>query len=113
MTRLEAHALLFDREDRSIVPFPATLSGPGGTVDGWAALATALAEASGWLDDCATEAELEEAIRQGQALVDSDVVSAADIGARAMAVVQEVLVDGAVRDLIAREEERKQCWRNN
>lgn len=85
MTRTEAHARLALMDDRS------WLTGADGIGDWFPAVATALADLSGWLDDATTDAELREAALHGDALYSSGVITDADLDTAAEAVVLEVM----------------------
>ena len=86
MTRLEAHGrfALFSESDRAFLP-------------GWEtdphfpAVATALADVSGWLEDCADADDLQAAAEQGESLFATGVVEGDVIGEIAHEVIEEVM----------------------
>lgn len=84
MTRLEAHGRFVLMTDR-------------GFLTGWAndphfpAIATALAECSGWLDDATTDDDLREAAAHGQSLYATGVIEGDLVADVANDVIRDVM----------------------
>jgi hypothetical protein len=92
---VEAHGRLAGRTDRGIVPFPALLVNDSGeAVDAWPALAAALADLSGWLEDARTDADLDAAVRHGLALLSAGVVSGDRLDEGILSVMRQVIAWG-------------------
>ena len=86
MTRLEAHGWFAVMGDRSFVADAELLEDPC-----FPAIATALADASGWLDDATSDDDLRAAAVQGAALCAGGVVEGEEIADAANDVIREVM----------------------
>jgi len=73
MTTLEAHNLFCARQDRSVWPDPIDADG----IDVWPAAMTAavVLAGDGWLDQCTSDAGLDEAVKHFNMLIGGDVVT--------------------------------------
>lgn len=90
MTKLEAHARLAAREDRSVFDgevFAHTDAGQ--TVDIWPAFTTALASLSGGLDDATSGQDLDELVEHGASLLRLQIVTCENVRDE----TEEVLVE--------------------
>lgn len=85
MTRLEAHGRFLLMKDRSFLSDGNELGAH------FAAVATALVDHSGWLEDCADDDDLRAAAEQGEALYASGVVEGSAIADTANDVIREVM----------------------
>jgi hypothetical protein len=87
-----AHACLAARNDRSALPWRATIDGE----DCWPALATAAVSIAGYLDDATTNAELDEGLAHFQTLCSAGILEEAAILAATRDVMDAVIewIDG-------------------
>jgi hypothetical protein len=99
MEPLEAHGRLMlrsqaDRE--TLLPYHIRLDpeGDAAAVDGWPAMATALADVSGWLEDATTDEELDEAVRHGLTLAEGGVVTVEHVMDRMLGTIAAVVAWG-------------------
>ncbi len=86
MHRLTAHAKFAAMRDRSFMADEAFRTDPH-----FPAVATALADASGWLEDAQTDADLRAAAGHGEALYASGVAHGDDIAEVANEIIVEVM----------------------
>jgi hypothetical protein len=91
MDLLTAHAHFALRADRSILPCEPEIETGAGPIDGWPAVATALASMSGALDDAQDDEDLDEAVKHGLSLVAGDIFTPADVLEEASRVILEIM----------------------
>lgn len=96
MTTLEAHGTFASRIDRAICPVDLFVAGPDGEpVDVWPAAMTAVCVLTGWLEDCHTDADLDEAVQHyGVCSVNIGLFTTEDFAEALKGVLTELMLWG-------------------